>query len=93
MMPHAPCSYAVREDAEGSACWEVCAGGMCVRDRSRVKAENLLAARLTTMRRARRRHLALLLLTLALLARQSNSQHQPLPGPSGDHLFAQLPQE
>lgn len=90
MMPHAPCSYAVREDAEGSACWEVCAGGMCVRDRSRVKAENLLAARLTTMRR---RHLALLLLTLALLARQSNSQHQPLPGPSGDHLRAQLAQE
>lgn len=93
-MPPAPCSYAVQEDAEGSACWEVCAEGLCVRDRNRTVAENLLAARLTTMRRARRRHLALLLLTLALLARdQSNSQHQPLPGPSGDHRRAQLDQE
>lgn len=93
MMPPAPCSYAVREDAEGSACWEVCSDGLCVRDRNRTVAENLLAARLTTQRRVRRRHLALLLVTLALLTRQSNSQHQPLPGPSGDHRRAQLAQE
>ena len=75
MTPPAPCSYAVRTDAEGSACWEVCAGGVCVRDRSRKTAERLVR------------------LTLALLARQSNSQHQPWPGPSGDHRRAQLPQE
>jgi hypothetical protein len=94
MMPPAPCSYAVTTDASEGTCWEVCAGGLCVRDRNRTVAENLLAARLTTMRRARRRHLALLLLTLALLARdQSNSQHQPSPGPFGDHLRAQLAQE
>jgi hypothetical protein len=87
MMPPAPCSYAVTTDASEGTCWEVCAGGLCVRDRNRTVAENLLAARL------RRRHLALLLLTLALLARQSNSQHQPWAGPSGDHRRAQLAQE
>ncbi len=86
-MPPAPCSYAVTTDASEGTCWEVCAGGLCVRDRNRTVAENLLAARL------RRRHLALLLLTLALLARQSNSQHQPWAGPSGDHRRAQLAQE
>ena len=64
MMPSVPCSYAVAADHRGSACWEVCAGGLCVRDRSRVVAENLLACRFPLA--------------------QSNSQHQPLPGPSGD---------
>ena len=93
MTPPAPCSYAVTTDASEGTCWEVCAGGLCVRDRNRTVAENLLAARLTTMRRVRRRHLALLLFTLALLARQSNSQHQPWAGPSGDHRRAQLAQE
>jgi hypothetical protein len=90
MMPPAPCSYAVTTDASEGTCWEVCSEGLCVRGRNRTVAENLLAARLTTMRR---RHLALLLFTLALLARQSNSQHQPWAGPSGDHRRAQLAQE
>jgi hypothetical protein len=83
MTPPAPCSYAVTTDASEGTCWEVCAGGVCVRDRSRTTAERLV----------RRRHLALLLVTLALLARQSNSQHQPWAGPSGDHRRAQLAQE
>lgn len=69
MMPPAPCSYAVCTDAEGSACWEVCSDGLCVRDRNRTVAENLLAAR------------------------QSNIQHQPSPGPLGDHRAAQFRQE
>lgn len=88
-----PASYSVVTDADGSACWEVCAGGLCVRDRNRRVAENRLRARLTADRRARRRHLTLPLVILALLARQSNSQHQPWPGPSGDHRWFQLRQE